>query len=103
MVFRHGFLGVIRNFGGYEMMPLSVPFPMSAFKEGLYDQLVTRQVREFLDLETTHGLKSSVEALEETDYPDYLARHLVRQIKTALRGLPRKTGKSGRASWRTHC
>jgi superfamily II DNA or RNA helicase/HKD family nuclease len=70
------------------MMPLSVPSPMSEFKEGLYDQLVTRQVREFLDAQTTGGLKSSVEALEETDYPDYLARHLVRQIKTALRGLP---------------
>jgi HKD family nuclease len=61
---------------------------MSAFKEGLYDQLVTRHVREFLDLQATHGLKSSVEELEENDYPDYLARHLIRQIKTALRGLP---------------
>src|ERR1700677_4073270 len=61
---------------------------MSDFKEGLYDQLVTRHVREFLDLQAAQGLKSSVEELEENDYPDYLARHLVRQIKTALRGLP---------------
>ena len=61
---------------------------MSAFKEGLYDQLVTRRVREFLDLQGTHGLKSSIEDLEENDYPDYLARHLIRHIKTTLRGLP---------------
>ena len=61
---------------------------MSEFKEGIYDQLVTRRVREFLDLQATHGLKSSVEELEENDYPDYLARHLIRQIKDALRGLP---------------
>src|ERR1700733_4601905 len=61
---------------------------MSDFKEGLYDQLVTRHVREFLDLQATHGLKSAVEELEENDYPDYLARHLVRKIKTSLRGLP---------------
>ena len=71
-----------------EMIPLKLPSRMSAFKEGLYDQLVTRHVREFLDLQATRGLKSSVEELEENDYPDYLARHLIRQIKTALRGLP---------------
>lgn len=61
---------------------------MSEFKEGLYDRLVTLRVREFLDLQATHGLKSSVEDLEENDYPDYLARHLIRHIKTTLRGLP---------------
>jgi superfamily II DNA or RNA helicase/HKD family nuclease len=61
---------------------------MSAFKEGLYDQLVTRRVREFLDLQAIDGLKSSVEELEENDYPDYLARHIIRQIKGSLRGLP---------------
>ena len=61
---------------------------MSDFKEGLYDQLVTRHVREFLDLQATQGLKSSVEELEENDYPDYLARHLIRQIKAVLRSVP---------------
>ena len=60
---------------------------MSEFKEGLYDQLVTRHVRESLDRQATLGLKSSVEALEESDCPDYLARHLIRQIKSALRGV----------------
>ena len=61
---------------------------MSDFKEGLYDQLVTRHVREFLDLQATQGLKSLVEELEENDYPDYLARHLIRQIKAVLRSVP---------------
>jgi superfamily II DNA or RNA helicase/HKD family nuclease len=61
---------------------------MGGFREGLYDQLVTRRVREFLDLQATHGLKSSVEDLEENDYADYLARHLIRHIKTTLRALP---------------
>ena len=70
------------------MIPVEVPFPNERPKEGLYDQLVTRHVREFLDRQATHGLKSSVEAIEENDYPDYLARHLIRQIKAALRGLP---------------
>lgn len=59
---------------------------MSEFKEGLYDQLVTRRLREFLDRQP--GLKSAVDALEEADCPDYLARHLIRQIKSALRGMP---------------
>jgi hypothetical protein len=65
---------------------------MSSFKAGLYDQLVTRCVRQFLDLHGTHGLKSSVEELEANDYPDYLARHIIRQLKASLRGLP--AGKS---------
>ena len=59
---------------------------MSEFKEGLYDQLVTRRLREFLDRQP--GLKSAVDALEEADCPDYLARHLIRQIKSTLRGMP---------------
>jgi hypothetical protein len=59
---------------------------MSEFKEGVYDQLMTRRLREFLDRQS--GLRSSVDALEEADCPDYLARHLIRQIKSALRGLP---------------
>ena len=59
---------------------------MTEFKEGVYDQLMTRRLREFLDRQS--GLKSSVDALEEADCPDYLARHLIRQIKSALRGMP---------------
>ncbi len=59
---------------------------MTEFKAGVYDQLMTRRLREFLDHQS--GLKSSVDALEETDCPDYLARHLIRQIKSALRGMP---------------
>ena len=59
---------------------------MTEFKEGVYDLLMTRRLREFLDRQT--GLKSSVDALEEADCPDYLARHLIRQIKSALRGMP---------------
>ena len=61
---------------------------MSDFKEGLYDQLVTQRIREILRVQATTGLKSAVDDLEEADYPDYLARHVIRQIKTALRGLP---------------
>ena len=60
---------------------------MGEFKEGLFDQLVTRHVRESLDRQAALGLKSSVEAVEENDCPDYLARHLIRQIKSALRGV----------------
>jgi hypothetical protein len=59
---------------------------MSEFKEGLYDELVTRRLREFLHRQP--GLKSAVDALEEADCPDYLARHLIRQIKSTLRGMP---------------
>ena len=61
---------------------------MSEFKQGLYDQLVTRHVRESIEGQATLGLKSLVEALEDSDHPDYLGRHLIRQIKLALRSLP---------------
>jgi hypothetical protein len=61
---------------------------MSRFKEGLYDQLVTRSVRDFLEQGAEQNLKSSIDELEETYSPEYLARHLARQIKGALRGLP---------------
>jgi len=61
---------------------------MGRLKEGLYDQLVTRSVREFLDQDLGQNLKSLIDQLEETDSPEYLARHLARQIKGALRGLP---------------
>ena len=60
---------------------------MSDFKPGLYDQLVTRYVRESLDRGAPLGLKSLVAALEENDCPDYLARHLIRQLRSALRGV----------------
>ena len=59
---------------------------MSEFKEGLYDQLVTRRLRQYLDRQL--GLKSLMDGLEEADCPDYLARHLIRRIKSALRGMP---------------
>lgn len=61
---------------------------MNEFKEGLYDQLVTRHVRDSLQRQASLGLKSWIETLEESDHPDYLARHLVRQIKLAFRSLP---------------
>jgi len=60
---------------------------MNEFKEGLYDQLVTRRLRHSLDRQASLGLRSLVAALEENDCPDYLARHLIRQIKSALRGV----------------
>jgi hypothetical protein len=60
---------------------------MSEFKPGFYDQLVTQHVRESLDRGAPLGLKSLVAALEENDCPEYLARHLVRQLKSALRGV----------------
>jgi hypothetical protein len=61
---------------------------MGRFKVGLYDQLVTRSVRDFLKQDAGQDLNSSFKELEETDCPEYLARHLARQIKGALRGLP---------------
>jgi hypothetical protein len=66
---------------------------MGELKEGLYDQLVTRQVRKSLDRQATAGLKASVEAIEEPDCPDYLARHLIRQIKSVLHGVSAKDRK----------
>lgn len=59
---------------------------MGELKEGLYDQLVTRNVRRSLDDLGTKNLRSFLETLEENDSPDYLARHLIRQIKLALKG-----------------
>lgn len=57
-------------------------------KEGLYDQLVTEGLRRFLTEQSHKDLKSVIENLEENDGADYLARHLIRQIKFALAGLP---------------
>lgn len=61
---------------------------MSEFKEGLYDQLITKRLRDSLDRQANSGgLKSLIAALEENDCPDYLARHLIRRIRSALRGV----------------
>ena len=61
---------------------------MRDFKEGLYDQVVTHRLRQLLQRNADAGLKSATVDLEENDCPDYLARHLIRQIKAALRSLP---------------
>jgi superfamily II DNA or RNA helicase/HKD family nuclease len=60
---------------------------MTRLKEGLYDQLITRSVRDALTEQIAPGISALIDELEEGDSPDYLARHLARQIKTALRGL----------------
>ncbi len=65
---------------------------MNEFSEGLYDLLITRRVRRSLDRQPALGLNSSIEAIEEINSPDYLARHLVRQMKSALRALPADEG-----------
>jgi superfamily II DNA or RNA helicase/HKD family nuclease len=68
---------------------------MSGLKEGLYDQLVTKRLRELLDRQASAGLRSLVAALEENDCPDYLARHLIRQIRSALQGVSAEERKRG--------
>src|ERR1039457_7030342 len=60
---------------------------MSEFKEGLYDQLITKRLRESVNRQAPSGLRSLVAALEENDCPDYFARHLIGQIKSLLRGV----------------
>lgn len=60
---------------------------MSEFQEGRYDQLITKRLRELFDRQAPTGLKSLVAALEENDCPDCLARHLIGQIKSLLRGV----------------
>ncbi len=61
---------------------------MSELIEGLYDQLVTRGVRRLMERRAGEGLKATLTTLEENDCPEYLARHLIRQIQGALRALP---------------
>jgi hypothetical protein len=57
-------------------------------KEGVYDQLVTSSVQHALD-QLDRDLQQTVrEELDEAACPDYLARHLIRQIKPSLAGLP---------------
>ncbi|MCL4841278.1 MAG: DUF3427 domain-containing protein [Bryobacteraceae bacterium] len=53
-------------------------------REGLYDQLVTKRLRQLLVGQGSTELRSLVAALEENDCPDYLARHLIQQIRSAL-------------------
>ena len=60
---------------------------MSEFKEGLYDELITQGLRQTLHRLAAFGLRSTIADLEETDCPDYLARHLIRQVRLALRSL----------------
>jgi superfamily II DNA or RNA helicase/HKD family nuclease len=60
---------------------------MGNLKEGLYDQLVTRGIRKSINEQEANNLKSVLATLEENDSPDYLARHVIRQIKLSLRGL----------------
>ena len=43
---------------------------MSRFKEGLYDQLVTKQVRDSLGTQAPSGVKALIAALEENDCPE---------------------------------
>ncbi len=66
---------------------------MDQWREGLYDELVTRRVRQMVDSQPGSGVQSLLEEIEEGDRPEYLARHLVRQIKLALRSLPREDRK----------
>lgn len=61
---------------------------MAPPKEGIYDQLVTNRLREALQKISTHGLRADLAALDETDCPEYLSRHLIRQIKLTLRAIP---------------
>ena len=63
---------------------------MSKLKDGLYDQLITRTIRESLLQQAGQGQKSTVQTLEDADTPDYLVRHLIRQIKSALKGVKKE-------------
>lgn len=44
---------------------------MGRLKEGLYDQLVTQSVREFLDQGPGQNLNSLIDQLEEADRPAF--------------------------------
>jgi superfamily II DNA or RNA helicase/HKD family nuclease len=61
--------------------------------EGIYDQLITRGIKRSLDALNPNSLKIMQLALEEADTPEYLSRHLARQIKIALQSLPREERK----------
>ena len=62
-------------------------------KEGVYDQLVTARLRAALNKISAHGLRADLAVLEDADCPEYLARHLIRQIKLTLRALPAESRK----------
>ena len=55
-----------------------------AIRPGVYDQLITASLRQKLNLLQQ---SSEVEFLEEANVPDYLARHIAAQIRTALKAL----------------
>jgi superfamily II DNA or RNA helicase/HKD family nuclease len=73
-----------------EGIPSGLQFGMDQWREGLYDAVVTRRVREILNNPPDVEARSLLEEMEESDRPEYLARHLVRQIKLALRSLPKE-------------
>jgi superfamily II DNA or RNA helicase/HKD family nuclease len=52
-------------------------------KEGIYDQLVTGRVQKTLRDLDGDRLLTTLEDLDEGAYPDYLARHLIREIEIA--------------------
>jgi hypothetical protein len=74
---------------------------LAEFEEGPYDQLVTERLRQSLESQVASGFRSLISALEEIDCPDYLTRHLIGQIKSALRRLPRMIAGGARLSWQT--
>ncbi len=59
---------------------------MSELPEGLYDQLLTRQLREFLERYHASGGQSLRFPLTRDTAPGYLARHLARELSIVLRG-----------------
>ena len=59
-------------------------------KPGIYDLLVTDDVRRALDALSDEKIRSGLTELEEHQLPDYLARHLMRQIRIAMNSLPVK-------------
>jgi superfamily II DNA or RNA helicase/HKD family nuclease len=61
--------------------------------EGIYDQLITKRVKQALDDLNSERVKVIQFGLEEADSPAYLARHLANQIKIALQSLPKEERK----------
>lgn len=57
-------------------------------KPGIYDLLVTTGVRRALATLDGRTMSSSLVELDECQGPEYLARHLMRQIKASMAGLP---------------
>lgn len=57
-------------------------------KPGIYDLLVTAEIQRALEKMDPATFSTQLLDLEEPQGPVYLARHLLRQIKTSLEGLP---------------